>query len=112
VIRFRFIAEEKRTVPRLPAVPRRGVTRQGYYAWRGRPPSARAIDDAALSERIGQIHDQTLGIYGAPRVHAELALGHASMSGEGASRLMRERGIFGAGDGQPVTDPTVMWITP
>ena len=75
-----------------------GVTRGGYYAWRTRPPSARAIADAELSERIGQIHDQTLGIYGAPRVHAELRLGHGIHVGrKRVARLMRERGIFGAG---------------
>jgi putative transposase len=82
-----------------------GVTRAGYYAWRTRPPSARARADAELSERIGQIHDEVLGIYGAPRIHAELALGHGIRVGrKRVARLMRERGIFGAGRrGGPAT---------
>ncbi len=29
-----------------------GVSRSGYYAFRSRPPSARAIHDATLTERI------------------------------------------------------------
>ncbi len=96
--RFRFIAEEAAQFPVSLLCRVLGVTRGGYYAWRTRPPSARAIADAELSERIGQIHDQTLGIYGAPRVHAELRLGHGIHVGRRrVARLMRERGIFGAG---------------
>jgi putative transposase len=75
-----------------------GVSRGGFYAWRRRPPSARALADRELSERIGQIHDEVLGIYGAPRIHAELALAHGIRVGrKRVARLMRERGIFGAG---------------
>ena len=96
--RFRFIAKEAAQFPVSLLCRTLGVTRGGYYAWRGRPPSARALADAALSQRIGQIHDQTLGIYGAPRVHAELRLGHGIHVGrKRVARLMRERGIFGAG---------------
>ena len=36
-----------------------GVSTSGYYAWRKRPPSARARADAELSARIAAIH-QTL----------------------------------------------------
>lgn len=96
--RFRFIAEEAAQFPVSLLCRVLGVTRGGYYAWRTRPPSARALADAELSERIGQIHDQTLGIYGAPRVHAELRLGHGIHVGrKRVARLMCERGIFGAG---------------
>jgi putative transposase len=30
-----------------------GVSRSGYHAWQRRPPSPRAREDAALTERIG-----------------------------------------------------------
>ena len=97
-MRFRFIAEEAAQFPVSLLCRVMGVTRAGYYAWRRRPPSARARADAELSERIGQIHDEVLGIYGAPRIHAELALGHGIRVGrKRVARLMRERGIFGAG---------------
>lgn len=96
--RFRFIAEEAAQFPVSLLCRVLGVTRGGYYAWRRRPPSARAIADAELSERIGRIHDQTLGIYGAPRVHAELRIAHGINVGrKRVARLMRQRGIFGAG---------------
>jgi len=97
-MRFRFIAEEAAQFPVSLLCRVLGVTRGGYYAWRRRPPSARALADRELSERITQIHDQTLGIYGAPRIHAELALGHGIRVGrKRVARLMRDLGIFGAG---------------
>lgn len=96
--RFRFIAEEAAQFPVSLLCRVLGVTRGGYYAWRSRPPSARAMVDHELSERIGQIHDQTLGIYGAPRIHAELRMAHGINVGrKRVARLMRDLGIFGAG---------------
>jgi putative transposase len=98
VTRFRFIAEEAAQFPVSLLCRVIGVTRGGYYAWRSRPPSARALADAKLSQQIAEIHDQTLGIYGAPRVHAELALGHGIHVGrKRVARLMHDLGIFGAG---------------
>ena len=97
-MRFRFIAEEAAQFPVSLLCRTLGVTRQGYYAWKERPPSARAVADAELAELIAHIHDQTLGIYGAPRVHAELRLGHGIRVGrKRVARLMRDLGIFGAG---------------
>jgi putative transposase len=97
VTRFRFIAEEAAqfSVSLLCRV--MGVSRGGFYAWRSRPPSARAIADEALTAQITAIHDQTLGIYGAPRIHAELRLGHGvSVGKKRVARIMRVLGIFGA----------------
>ncbi|MBY0396164.1 MAG: IS3 family transposase [Thermoleophilia bacterium] len=96
--RFRFIAEEAAQFPVSLLCRVMGVTRGGFYAWRKRPPSARARADAELSQRIGRIHDAVAGIYGAPRIHAELRLGHGIRVGKKrVARLMAERGIFGAG---------------
>jgi hypothetical protein len=49
-----------------------GVSRSGCYAWARRGPSALAQSDAELLTRIHQIHAQSRGCYGAPRVHVEL----------------------------------------
>jgi putative transposase len=49
-----------------------GVSRSGYYAWLGRPPSTRSLSDALLRERIEKIHEDCDGTYGRPRIHAEL----------------------------------------
>ncbi len=47
------------------------VSESGFYAWRTRPPSARSIPHAWLTDLIHQIHQQSRGTYGALRVHAE-----------------------------------------
>jgi putative transposase len=97
-MRFRFIAEEAAQFPVSLLCKVMGVSRGGFYAWRRRPPSARARSDAELSERIGQIHDEVLGIYGAPRIHAELRLAYGIRVGrKRVARLMREASVFGAG---------------
>ncbi len=48
-----------------------GVSESAFYDWRSRPPSARAIRQAWLTDLISQIHQQSRGTYGARRVHAD-----------------------------------------
>jgi hypothetical protein len=52
-----------------------GVSEPGYYAWRGRAPSARVVRHAWLIEQIQAVHAASRGTYGSCRVHAELTLG-------------------------------------
>jgi putative transposase len=95
-MKYRLIDEEKphHAVSRLARL--LGVSRAGYYAWAGRPPSRRAPADAALARRIEQIHEATDGIYGAPRIHAELADVHAIRVGrKRVARLLRQAGLAG-----------------
>jgi putative transposase len=74
-----------------------GMTRQGFYAWKRRPPSARELADRKLSERIRAIHLETEKIYGAPRIYSELKLVDGIAVGKKrVARLMRQLGIRGA----------------
>jgi len=74
-----------------------GVSTSGYYAWRSRPLSARAIRHAWLTDRIVEVHQASRGTYGARRVHAELRLGRGIVVGHGAVELlMRRAGLAGA----------------
>ena len=93
---YRLIAEEKphHPVSRLARV--LGVSRAGFYAWQSRPLSRRKRSDTALVKRIAAIHAGTDGIYGAPRIHAELADEHGIRVGrKRVARLMRRAGIEG-----------------
>ena len=73
------------------------VSTSGYYAFRSRPPSARAIRHAWLTDLIVQVHQASRGTYGALRVHAELRLGHGIVVGHNAvALLMRRAGLAGA----------------
>jgi len=54
-----------------------GVSRSGFYAWRGRGPSERAGTDATLTALIRAAHKRLRGNPGVRRMHAELrTLGH------------------------------------
>jgi putative transposase len=72
-----------------------GVSPSGYYAWQGRRPSAHSRADAALIERIGQIHEASRRTYGVPRVHFELAAHGVRISRKRVARLMRMAGLQG-----------------
>jgi transposase InsO family protein len=72
------------------------VSTSGYYEWRGRPPSPRALADQALTAQIKEIHTYSRGSYGAPRVHAELRLGRGvRCSRKRVARLMRGASLCG-----------------
>jgi putative transposase len=70
-----------------------GVSPSGYYAWVKRPPSARAVSDAALSARIRAIQTGSRGTYGAPRIHAELRAEDVHCSRKRVARLLRAAGL-------------------
>ena len=72
-----------------------GVSRSGYYAWRRRPPSARARADRGLSQRIREIHEQSRGTYGTPRIRAELRDAGVACSRKRVARLLRLAGLQG-----------------
>lgn len=72
-----------------------GVSASGYYAWATRAPSARAIGNAVLTERIRQVHAESDATYGMPRVRAELRDQGLAVSRKRVARLMRLHGIRG-----------------
>lgn len=93
---FEFIEAEKASFSIRFMCERLGVTRQGFYAWRTRPPCQRRITDAAYTAVIRRIHDESRGTYGAPRICAELADDYRIRCGrERVARLMRHAGLVG-----------------
>jgi putative transposase len=92
---FRFIAAEEagHAVATLCRV--FGVSRSGYYAWRGRAPSARARADGVLTARIREIHATSRGTYGSPRVQAELRATGVRCGRNRVARLMRQAALAG-----------------
>jgi putative transposase len=92
---FRFV-ERERANHRVSTMCRLlGVSPSGFWAWLGRPPSARSVSDTALSERIGVIHARSRGTYGAPRIHAELVAAGDGCGRRRVARLMRGAGLAG-----------------
>ena len=92
---YRFVDQEKAAFPVMTMCRVLGVSPSGYWAWAKRPPSSRALADAALGERIRAIHAESRGTYGVPRIHAELRYAGSSCSRKRIARLMRTAGLEG-----------------
>jgi putative transposase len=93
---FRFIEAEKANHAVSTMCRVLEVSRSGYYAWSSRPPSERAVANAALVDEIRRVHAESDGTYGSRRVHAELRREGHEVNRKRIERLMRLEGIQGA----------------
>jgi putative transposase len=50
-------------------------SRSGFYDWLGRPDPPRELRGKEVTKLIREIHAESRGSYGSPRVHAGLRLG-------------------------------------
>jgi len=89
-VRFRFIEVEKAAygVRRLCRVLQ--VAPSGYYAWRGRPASARTIEDGRLLRLLQVEHAASRQTYGRVRRHRALRTHGLRVGDQRVRRLMRE----------------------
>ncbi len=69
------------------------VSRSGFYAWRARPPSERQQANVKLVRTIRQLHEQSRGTYGSPRIQAELKALGLEVGHNRIARLMKEHGL-------------------
>jgi transposase InsO family protein len=93
-VKFAFIDAEKafHRITKLCSVLE--VSRAGFYAWCGRPPSNRATEDAKLAILVREAHERSRRTYGSPRVHVELAETHqVFVSRKRVIRLMQQEGL-------------------
>jgi transposase InsO family protein len=92
---YRFIEAEKagrRNVARACALLK--VSRAAFYQHLA-GPSRRDRADAGLGEQIRDVHEESKGRYGSPRVHAELRRRGHRHGRKRVARLMRAAGICG-----------------
>ncbi len=73
-----------------------GVSPSGYYAWRSRGPSPRAVTNGRLRERMREIHRLSRETYGRPRMQAELRDEGWGVNHKRVARLMKLEGLEGA----------------
>jgi putative transposase len=93
---FSFIAAEKTAYPVAVMCRALEVNRTSFHDWERRAPSDRALTDVWLTKKIKEIHEAKRRVYGAPRIHAELAMAHGVRVGrKRVERLMRAAGISG-----------------
>jgi putative transposase len=70
-----------------------GVSPSGYYAWRGRPPSAREMANQELANKIEAVYNDSYETYGSPRVYRDLKAQGVACSENRVARLMRLRSL-------------------
>lgn len=92
-MRYAFIRdnEHKHPVSVLCRVFR--VSVNGYFGWKARPESKRAIENRRLLEEIKDVHKGRRRSYGSPRVHEELLARGITCSLNRVARIMRENSI-------------------
>lgn len=90
---FRFVHAHRGRWPVTVLCAALGASPAGYYAWRGRPASARRLRQEALTAQIRAAHARAKARYGSPRVHAELAAQGHGCCRNTVARLMRRAGI-------------------
>ena len=71
------------------------VSRAAYYQRRAGALSPRRAADAVLSAKIADIHAESKGTYGSPRVHQALRRQEFSCGKRRVARLMRAAGLEG-----------------
>ncbi len=92
---FAFIDAEKVSYPVRLLCRVLQVSRSGFYAWRKRDPSERALEDAKLRPKVRAIFEKSNHTYGSPRIQAELAEDRdcPSVSKKRVARLMSEEAL-------------------
>lgn len=89
-MKFRFIATEKAHHALSLLCRCLRVTRSGFYAWQGRPESARATRDRQLKVLVHASFAASKGRYGSPRIHRDLLEQKERVSRKRVIRLMQD----------------------
>jgi putative transposase len=90
---FRFIEDHRDGYPIRLMCAVLEVSPAGYYAWRERPVSERTKSSAMLLTAIRQVHQDSGGRYGSPRIHAVLRKKGRGVSRGRIERTMSRHGI-------------------
>ena len=70
------------------------ISRSSYYQWLKRKISSRNKENQKLLELIRDIHESSHGIYGSPRIHAELRSMGIKCNKKRVIRIMKNNGIY------------------
>jgi transposase InsO family protein len=92
-MKFGFIHAEKAYFPIAALCRLLGVSRQGYYAYATRPPSARTVSEQLLGAQVQQLFEASEERYGSPRVLRELKASGWAVGKRRVERAMRGLGL-------------------
>ena len=92
-MRFALIDASKASLPVERMCDLLDVSVSGYYAWKGRGPSRRQLDDMIYLAHIREHFELSNGTYGYPRMHVELIEEGLAIGKHRVARLMRDNGL-------------------
>ena len=92
-MRFAFIHEHRACWPAGVMCRVLGVSRSGYFAWRGRSPSRRTQRREQLLTQVVAVYEANRRVYGSPRVHRLLLARGVRVCVNTVARLMRLAGL-------------------
>jgi putative transposase len=92
-MKFAFVHAEKAYFPIAALCRLLGISRQGYYAYATRPPSARMVADQQLGTQVQQLFEASDERYGSPRILKELQASGWTVSKRRIERTMRGLGL-------------------
>jgi transposase InsO family protein len=92
-VKFALVHAEKAFYPVAALCRLLGVSRQGYYAYAGRPPSARVVSDQKLSTDVQRLFEASGATYGSPRILRALRATGLTVSKRRVERAMRGLGL-------------------
>jgi transposase InsO family protein len=71
------------------------VSRSAYYQQRNTTPSPRELEEAELAAAIVRLHAASDGVYGAPKIHDDLAGEGRRHGRKRVARIMKDKGLCG-----------------
>jgi len=92
-VKYAFIRAYEAAFPVRQMCRTLGVSPSGYYGWRGRPPSPRAVANRGLLAEIRRVHTATRGAYGARKIWRQLRAEGIPCGRHRVARLRRLYGI-------------------
>ncbi|MBV9231123.1 MAG: IS3 family transposase, partial [Chloroflexi bacterium] len=92
-LKYQFIAEHHQEYAVTVMCDALEVSVSGFYAWRKREPSQHSREDAERASQIKDAFQDNRGIYGSPRIHAELQAQGWHCARKRVARLMQELGL-------------------
>lgn len=93
-MKYAWIDRQRRRYPVAISCRVLGVSRSGFYEWRGRPPSRRAQHDRQLLGHIRRIHYQARENYGTRKVYKALHAEGIVCGRDRVGRLRQQAGII------------------
>lgn len=96
--KYQLIEAEKANYPITRMIDLLGVARSAYYKWTRRVaagPTARTERHVELTAKILDAHGESNGVYGAPRILADLREAGEVVSAKTVAKLMRGAGVAG-----------------